>query len=109
MDTTTKTLNAANRRGAAKKAVFPGVRDVRFDARSRRVVLSLGSGLDLVFPPSAVPSLENAGASDFRGYEISPSGFGIHMGKMGGSKTSAAKSHAAKANGRLGGRPRKSV
>ena len=127
-------LQAANRRGAAKRKTYPGVQRVRYEAKSRRLVLSLASGMDLVFPPSVVHGLENAGTADLADYEISPSGLGIHfprldadvylpallrdfmgsrrwlaaeLGKAGGSKTSTAKSRAAQANGRLGGRPRK--
>jgi hypothetical protein len=125
---------SATKRGAAKKAVFAGVQAVRFDARRYRLVISLHSGLELVFSPLAVPGLEKAGTADFKRYEISPSGMGVHfpeidadlyvpallsalmgskqwlageMGKLGGRKTSSAKARAAAANGHLGGRPKK--
>jgi hypothetical protein len=127
-------LNAGNQRGAAKKAAFAGVQAVRFDTRRHRLIISLHSGLELVFPPDAVPGLEKARSTDFKHFEISPSGMGLHfpdldadvyipallsglmgsknwlaseMGKAGGRQSSVAKAKASKANGKLGGRPKK--
>lgn len=127
-------FDKANRRGAAKRATFPTVVDVRYDARVARIVISFESGLQLSFPPRAVEGLERAKPDDFAGAEITPSGLGIHfpqldadvyipglledflgfrrwnasqMGKAGGQVSSDAKAEAARANGQLGGRPRK--
>jgi Protein of unknown function (DUF2442) len=127
-------LQSATRRGAAKKAAFSGVSGVRFDTRRHRLVISLHSGLELVCPPGAVPGLEKARSTDFKHFEISPSGMGLHfpdldadvyipallsglmgsknwlaseMGKAGGQQSSEAKAKASKANGKLGGRPKK--
>lgn len=125
---------AANRRGAAKKASFPAVVAVRYDRRIARIVISLASGLDIAFAPRDVQGFENAQPADLVDAEISPSGFGVHFpkidadiyipaliegflgskswiaaqnGSTGGKATSAAKSVAARENGKLGGRPRK--
>jgi hypothetical protein len=127
-------MQFATKRGAAKKAAFAGVQAVRFDARRHRLVISLHSGLELVFPPCAVPGLEKACSTDFKHVEISPSGMGLYfpdldadvyipallsglmgsknwlaseMGKAGGRQSSVAKAKASKANGKLGGRPKK--
>lgn len=90
--------------------------------------------MELGFPPKDAQGLENAKPSDLEQIEISPSGFGIHfpkidadiyipallegilgsrkwmaarLGEAGGRSTSRAKKAASKANGRLGGRPKK--
>lgn len=134
MSTTTENLHAANRRGATKKAVYSALHSVRFDARSKRLVFSLSSGLDLVFAPESVPELRAARPVDLVDYQISPSGLGVYfpkldadlylpsllsnfmgsknwlaseMGKSGGKQSSVAKANASKANGKLGGRPKK--
>ncbi len=134
MSTTTENLHAANRRGVTKKAVYSALRSVRFDSRSKRLVFSLSSGLDLVFPTESVPELKGTSASSLTDYEISPSGLGVYfpkldvdlylpsllsnfmgskhwlaseMGKSGGKQSSVAKAKASKANGKLGGRPKK--
>ncbi|AAP86126.1 DUF2442 domain-containing protein (plasmid) [Cupriavidus necator H16] len=135
MEITDDVLAAANARGAAKKAAFPAVVSVRYDRRVSRVVIALASGLELAFSPKAAQGLEHAHPADLADAEISPSGLGIHfphldadlylpallegflgskrwmaseLGKRGGAASTAAKAAAARENGRLGGRPRKS-
>lgn len=125
---------AANRRGAAKKTSFPAVVAVRYDRRIARIVISLASGLDIAFAPRDVQGFENAHPADLVDAEISPSGFGVHFpkidadiyipaliegflgsknwiaaqnGSAGGKASSAAKTMAARENGKLGGRPKK--
>lgn len=134
MSITSENLNAANCRGATKKAVYSALRSVRLDARSKRLVFSLSSGLDLVFSPESVPEFEGASTANLTDYQISPSGLGVYfpkldidlylpsllsnfmgskhwlaseMGKIGGKQSSVAKAQASKANGKLGGRPKK--
>ncbi len=75
-------FEAANRRGAAKKAAFPPAVAVRYDRRIARVVISLASGLEIAFAPRDVQGLENAHPSDLAGAEISPSGLGVHFPKI---------------------------
>ena len=134
MDITDSTLEAANRRAAAKKAAFPAAVAVRYDRRIARVVISLASGLQLAFSPRHAQGLENAHPADLVDAEISPSGLGVHfpkldadiyipallegflgskpwmaakIGRLGGQSTSEAKATAARQNGKLGGRPKK--
>ncbi|MGD0777782.1 MAG: DUF2442 domain-containing protein, partial [Candidatus Solibacter sp.] len=86
--------------------------------------------------PSDVEGLEDANAAQLSEIEISPSGFGIHfpavdadlyvpgllegilgsktwmaarLGQIGGQSRSRAKKAASRANGKLGGRPRKAM
>jgi hypothetical protein len=94
----------------------------------------LTSGAEFAFAPRTAQGLEAATASDLHEIEISPSGFGLHfpkldadlwlpallegnfgttrwmaarLGAQGGKARSAAKTRAARANGKLGGRPHK--
>lgn len=134
MEITDAEFEAANRRGLAKKAAFPAAVAVRYDRRIARVVISLASGLELAFSPRDAQGLENARLDDLSDAEISPSGLGVHfpkldvdlyipallegflgsrhwmasqMGKVGGRASTEGKAAAARANGKLGGRPRK--
>lgn len=134
MEITDSTLGAANRRAATKKATFPAAVAVRYDRRIARIVISLASGLQLVFSPRDVQGLENAHPADLADAEISPSGLGVHfpkldadiyipallegflgskswmaaeIGRLGGQSASEAKAAAARQNGKLGGRPKK--
>ena len=106
----------------------------RYDQLTGRVVIELDSGLEIAFRPQHVQGLEAATPLDLSEISISPSGQGLHfpaidadlylpalldgflgsnawmaarMGQVGGRATTQAKQAAARANGRLGGRPRK--
>jgi DNA-damage-inducible protein J len=54
MEITDTTFEAANRRGAAKKAAYPAALAVRYDRRTARIVISLASGLEIAFLPRDV-------------------------------------------------------
>jgi len=115
---------------------FPHAVAARYDRHNRKVVVELSSRLTLSFSPEDAQGLENARASELEVIELSPSGFGIHfprldadlyipglleglmgskrwmaarLGQSGGRSRSRAKKAAARANGRLGGRPRPST
>jgi hypothetical protein len=91
---------------------------------------------DISFAPRAVQGLARVKSADLAKIEISPSGFGLHvpsldadiylpallegffgsrkwmaaqLGQRGGRTTSPAKAKAARRNGRLGGRPKKTA
>ena len=112
----------------------PVAESARYDRRSKRIVVRLKSGLEIAFAPRDAQGLENAKPDELEAIEISPSGLGLHfpkldadlylpalldgvmgsaawmaarLGARGGSTRSPAKAKAARANGRLGGRPRK--
>jgi len=126
----------ANRRGERVRASVPKAIAAHYDRASGRVVIHLSSGLDVSFSPRDAQGLENAKPSQLDEIEISPSGLGIHfpkldadlylpgllegffgsrrwmasrLGQAGGKSRTAAKRAAARANGRMGGRPKKAA
>lgn len=129
-------LELANRRARDLQRAIPTAISARYDRASGRIVIHLSSRLDVSFSPQDAEGLEHARPSQLEEIEISPSGFGIHfprldadlylpgllegflgskqwmasrLGQVGGKSRSAAKRAASKANGRLGGRPKKAV
>src|SRR4029434_3671759 len=129
-----ETIAAANKRASARLARTPPATAARYDRRSGRVVIDLSSGLSIAFKPQQAQGLEHATPEQLRTIDISPSGLGLHfpaldadlylpgllqgfrgsrhwmaaqLGKAGGRAKSAAKTAAARANGKLGGRPKK--
>jgi len=126
-------FRAANARGRRVLRKTPPAIAARYDRKSGRVVISLGSGVDVSFSPENAEGLEHASAKQLEQIEITPSGLGIHfpkldadlylpallegvlgsrkwmatrLGAAGGKSKSPAKRRAARANGKLGGRPR---
>ncbi len=126
----------ADRRGERVRASVPKMIAARYDRASGRVVIRLSSGLDVSFSPRDAQGLENAKPSQLDEIEISPSGLGIHfpkldadlylpgllegflgsrrwmasrLGQAGGKSRTAAKRAAARANGQMGGRPKKAA
>ena len=124
----------ASRRAKEMKASFPRAISAHYDRRRGRVVIKLDSKLDVSFSPSDAQGLEHAKPFQLDAIEISPSGFGIHfpkldadlylpallegflgsrkwmasrLGQAGGKSRSKAKKAASRANGNLGGRPRR--
>jgi hypothetical protein len=124
----------ANRRAQKLQAFLPKAVSAHYDKRLGRVVVRLNSKLDIAFLPRDAEGLQGAGADQLEPIEISPSGFGLYfpkldadiylpallegflgskkwmasrLGSTGGKSRSAAKTLAARENGRLGGRPKK--
>jgi hypothetical protein len=128
------TFALADQSARRLRSDFPAAVSARYDRRSDRVVIALNSGLEVAFSPRTAQGLQNAKFSQLRTIEISPSGFGIYfpeldadislpgllqgftgsrkwmaarLGTVGGKSRSAAKTTAARKNGKLGGRPAK--
>src|SRR2546422_11721421 len=126
----------ANRRAASLQAAVPKAIAAFYDRASGRVVIRLNSKLDVSFSPHDAEGLEHAKPSQLNEIEITPSGFGIHfpkldadlylpallegflgskkwmasrLGQIGGQARSRDKREASRANGRLGGRPKKTA
>jgi hypothetical protein len=129
-------FEVANQRAKDLQASIPRALSADYDRKTGRVVVHLSSKLIVSFSPGDVEGLENARPSQLDNIEISPSGFGIHfpdmdadlyvpglldgflgsktwmasrLGQAGGRSSSKLKKAASRANGRLGGRPRKAV
>ncbi|HVI80037.1 MAG TPA: DUF2442 domain-containing protein [Candidatus Acidoferrum sp.] len=124
----------ANEQGESLKKAFPHAVSARFDRASGRVVIELSSKLAVSFSPQDAQGLEHARPSELDRIEVTPSGFGLHfpkldadlylpallegflgskrwmaarLGQVGGKSRSLDKKAAARANGKLGGRPRR--
>jgi hypothetical protein len=129
-------FEAANQRAADMLAKTPTAIAARFDRRAGRVVIDLSSRLTVSFKPQDAQGLEEAKPEQLVKIEISPSGLGLHfpkldadlylpsllegflgsrrwmaaqLGKAGGQARSIAKAAAVRANGKLGGRPKKAA
>ncbi|HMF78791.1 MAG TPA: DUF2442 domain-containing protein [Bryobacteraceae bacterium] len=127
-------IEAANERAATRLAKTPIATAARYDRRLGRLFIDLSSGLSIAFRPKDAQGLESVKPEQLTKIEISPSGLGLHfpaidadlylpallegflgsrrwmaaqLGKTGGGATSRAKTNAARANGKLGGRPKK--
>ena len=127
-------VDQADRRAKTLQARGPRAVSARYDPKTGRIVIHLSSKLIVSFAPEDAEGLENARPSQLREIEISPSGFGLHfpavdadlyvpglldgflgsrswmasrLGRIGGQATSKAKKAASRANGKLGGRPKK--
>jgi len=127
-------LETANQRASALLARTPKAIAARYDRRDDRIVIDLSSGILIAFKPHDAQGLEHATASQLAKIEISPSGLGLRfpaldadlylpsllegflgskrwmaarLGRAGGQTRSKEKAAAARSNGRLGGRPRR--
>jgi hypothetical protein len=124
---------AATRRGEERLDRDPRSIGVRYDRRTRKVVIDLDNGCTLLVPPELAEGLTSATAAELAqvcllgpgttiawpGLDVQFSVAGLlagifgtrawmaELGRSGGRVRSAAKSRAARQNGANGGRPRK--
>jgi hypothetical protein len=134
MTITSLELKQANARAKALKASTPAATSAYFDRKSGNIIVTLSSGVGIFFSPKDAQGLEEGTPAQLSEIEITPSGFGLHFPKLdadlyvpailegflgsrkwmaarlgaeGGKARTKAKVAAARANGALGGRPRK--
>lgn len=131
MALTEQDIQAARARMAERRDASHAVA-ARFDRRLHSLVIRLSSGVQLAVPVRLIEGLSGASAEALAEISISPSGLGLHWpqldadvyvpallqgvfgspgwsareaGKVGGQARSAAKTTAARENGKKGGRP----
>ena len=128
---TEEDFNKATEQGARLLARGPLATSVRYSLG--RIHVELDNGCAFVFPASHAQTLSGAKVADLRQIEINAAGLGLHwpsldadlwlpslikgvlgtkqwmaqIGAVGGQSSSDAKSSAARANGKRGGRPKK--
>jgi len=133
---TKQEFKEANARTREMQATIPSAIAAYYDRESKNVIVKLSTGIGIFFSPQDAQGLEEGTASQLSDIEITPSGFGLHfpkldadlyvpsllegilgsrkwmaarLGAQGGKARTKAKAAAARANGALGGRPRKSA
>jgi len=134
MATFEEQYKAAVARAEHRLRTEPHIEKAHYDPKLRRVILSLSNEAWFAFSPDNAQGLEGATTAELKKIEITPSTFGINfplldaqfdvtalmqghfgsrkwmaarLGSAGGVSRSKAKVTAARANGKLGGRPRK--
>lgn len=127
-------FTAAEARGQAMLETEPRAISARYDRRTDRVTVELANGCAYVFPTRLVEDLNHASPDDLAVIKVDGMGFNLHwpkieadlyvpalvagvfgtrgwmrkaLARQAGQTTSAAKTEAARENGRKGGRPRK--
>jgi hypothetical protein len=133
-DVSHKEIEAANDRAAARLSKTPTATAAHYDRRIGRLLIDLSTGVSIAFRPHECSGLRTGqtGAIDqdrnftirtwvafprhrrgrlsawlLEGFLGSRRWMATQLGKAGGSATSPAKTSAVRANGKLGGRPKK--
>lgn len=136
MELTSQKVKKANQRMKTLKFSAPSATAAYYDRVTKNIIVKLSTGIGIFFSPQDAQGLEEATPAQLSEIEISPTGFGLHwpqldadlwlpgllegtmgsrkwmaarLGAQGGKARSLAKRTAARANGALGGRPRKSA
>lgn len=126
-------MQAARTRAHELKSHVPQATSAVYNPDTGLVCIRLSNGIVIGLPAAQTQGLEVASTKDLSAIRISPSGYGIHFpkldvdlylpalmegifgtkawmaerGRKGGQAATKAKKAAARANGKLGGRPRK--
>lgn len=133
MAITNRQMQAARTHAQELKAHVPQATGATYNPDTGLVCIRLSNGIVIGLPAVQTQGLETASTKDLSAIRISPSGYGIHFpkldvdlylpalmegifgtkawmaerGRKGGQAATKAKKAAARANGKLGGRPRK--
>lgn len=126
-------IPAARKQAKIERAAAPVAVAAHFDRQAHRIEVELSNGCMFSFPAALGQGLQGASEKDLAQVEVAPGGIGLHwenldadllvssllqgifgtrrwmqeIGRVGGQVRSAAKSRAARENGKRGGRPRK--
>ncbi|HIJ37467.1 MAG TPA: DUF2442 domain-containing protein [Rhodospirillaceae bacterium] len=120
---TQEEYNAITRRTVTRVKHQLRAVDARYDRRNERVMITLNNGAVVGFPLSSLPGLESATPDELRKIEVEGGGYGLHIESLDADisipqlladqlgstimRRAIARANASKANGQLGGRPRK--
>ena len=122
----------ASRAGRRAAKMEPRAARATYRARDNALLIELSNGAAITVPVKLIPGLKRAAPTDVRSVEVLGRGGGLHwesldldlsvpalvstvfagpewmaeLGRVGGTRSSAAKAAAARRNGRKGGRPR---
>lgn len=133
MAITNRQMQAARTRAQELKNHVPQATGAVYNPDTGLVCIRLSNGIVIGLPAAQTQGLEAASTKELSAIRISPSGYGIHFpkldvdlylpalmesifgtkawmaerGRKGGQAATKAKKAAARANGKLGGRPRK--
>ena len=125
-------LARASHAGRQAAKMEPRAARATYRARDNVLLIELTNGAAITIPVKLIPGLKGAAPSDVRSVEVLGRGGGLHwesldldlsvpalvssvfagpewmaeLGRIGGTRSSAAKAAAARRNGRKGGRPR---
>lgn len=132
----TEEYRRATQRGRELLASTPVAVEAHYDRKADRIVVRLSSKLEISFSPRDAQGLEHATPAELAQIEVLPPGLGLHwpkldadlyvpgllgglmgsrkwmaarLGRAGGRATTPAKKAASRANGRLGGRPKRAA
>lgn len=131
--TTDAEIDAAIARG--RLHAVPGVVEAAYDVANDMIAIRMENGVRMAFPRHLLQGLENASADQVRDIELAGAGTGLYwpqldvghyvpglidgifgtrrwmqtVGRKGGAVKTAAKSAAARDNGKKGGRPKKTA
>ena len=133
-DTLDEQVRAATERSRQRLLAEPHILKAHYDPELDLIIISLSTGGWFSFRPENAQGLGGATAAQLKKINVTPSKFGIdfplldaqfditalmqghfgsrkwmaaRLGSTGGASRSKAKVTAARANGKLGGRPRK--
>ena len=131
--TSDEQIDAAIARATAHAATERRATRAFYDSKHDRITIDLSNGVIVSIPRRQLQGLDGAARGDVAGIELIGNGTGLrwpkldvdhyvpgllnqvfgnrewmaHLGRIGGSVTTAAKKKAARANGKKGGRPSK--
>ena len=120
---TTEDFEAITRRTAGRARRQLLAVSARYDRRGGRVMITLNNGAVVGFPLASLPGLEHAAPDDLRSMVVEGGGYGLRVAcldtdisvpqlladQLGSTvmKRAVVRAAASRANGKLGGRPRK--